>query len=84
MFFKKTIFGCTGSSLLCAGFAQRAEAALHCGAQASRCGGCFCCGAQALERGLSRWGSQGLGLGAQSLGLTGSRARGSVAGAHRL
>ena len=72
MFFKKTIFGCAGSSLLCAGFVQRAEAALHCGAQASRCGGCFCCGAQTLERGLSRWGSWGLGLGA------------SVAGAHRL
>ena len=44
-----SVFCCSGSSLLCAGFLslQRAGATLHCGAQASRCGG-FSCGAQAL------------------------------------
>ena len=79
MFFKKTIFGCAGSSLLCAGFAQRAEAALHCSAQASRCGGCFCCGAQTLERGLSRWGSRGLecGLVVGGMGLAAPQHGGS-------
>ena len=36
-----SFFGCSGSSLLCAGFlpVQRAEAALRCGARASPCGG---------------------------------------------
>ena len=35
------IFGCVGSSLLCAGFLwlQRAGATLRCGARASHCGG---------------------------------------------
>ena len=44
------IFGCVGSSWLCAGFLQlqRAGATLYCGARASHCGGFFCCGARAL------------------------------------
>ena len=43
-------FGCTGSSLLRAGFLQlrRAGATLHGGARASQCGGFSSCGAQAL------------------------------------
>ena len=44
------IFGCMGSSLLCAGFLQlrRAGATLCCGARASHGGGFSCCGARAL------------------------------------
>ena len=58
-FFKKLfiylfIFGCTGSSLLHAGFLQlqRVGATLCCSAQASCCGGFSCCGARAQARGL--------------------------------
>ena len=57
------IFGCVGSSLLCAGFLQllRAGTTLRCGARASRCGGFSFCGARALgewalERRLSACG----------------------------
>ena len=63
------IFGCIGSSLLCAGFLQLqgAGATLRCGARASHCGGFSCCGARALgmrasavvARGLSSCGSDG-------------------------
>ena len=44
------IFGCIGSSLLCAGFLQlrQAGATLHCSVRASHCSGFSCCGAQAL------------------------------------
>ena len=44
------IFGCVGSSLLCAGFLwlRRAGATLRCGARASHCSGFSCCGAGAL------------------------------------
>ena len=44
------IFGCFGSSLLCAGFLQlrRAGATLCCSVRASQCGGFSCCGARAL------------------------------------
>ena len=44
------IFGCIGSSLLCAGFLQlwRVGTTLCCSALASRCGGLSCCGAWAL------------------------------------
>ena len=44
------IFGCVGSSLLCAGFLwlRWAGATLHCGARASHWGGFSCCGARAL------------------------------------
>ena len=55
VFFKKInlfvfIFGCVGSSLLCAGFLQlrRAGATLRCGARASCCRGFSCCGTWAL------------------------------------
>ena len=64
------IFGCVGSSLLCAGFLQlrRAGATLHCGVCASHCSGFSCCaapsmGAQAsvvVARGLSSCGSRAL------------------------
>ena len=64
------VFGCIGSSLLCAGFLQlrRTGATLHCGAWASHCGGFSCCGAWALcawasvvvARGHSSCGSQAL------------------------
>ena len=49
LFIYLSIFGCVGSSSLCAGFLQlpRAEATLDCGAWASHCGD-FCCGARAL------------------------------------
>ena len=52
LFFKELIlfiFGCVGSSLLCAGFLQlqRAGATLLCGVRASHCGS-FSCGAWAL------------------------------------
>ena len=42
------IFGCAGSSLLCAGFLYlwRAGAPLRCGARASHGSGFSCCGAQ--------------------------------------
>ena len=60
------IFGCVGSSLLCAGFLQlqRAGATLPSSAGASHCGSFSCCGAQALgarasvvvAHGLSRCG----------------------------
>ena len=45
LFIHSFIFGCFGSSLLCAGFLQlrRAGATLHCHAQASHCSGFFCC-----------------------------------------
>ena len=48
-FFLIFIFGCVGSSLVCAGFLQlwRAGATLRCGAQASHCSGFACCGAWA-------------------------------------
>ena len=44
------IFGCIGSSLLCAGPLQLrlVGATLRCGARASHCGGLPCCRAQAL------------------------------------
>ena len=44
------VFGCVGSSLLCAGFLQlwRVGATLRCGVRASHCGGFSCCRAQAL------------------------------------
>ena len=44
------IFGCVGSSLLCAGFLYlwQAGATLRCGTWASHCGGFSCCRAQAL------------------------------------
>ena len=64
------IFGCVGSSLLCAGFLQlrRTGATLRCSAWASHCSGFSCCGAWALgaqasvvvARGLSSCGSQAL------------------------
>ena len=64
------IFGCTGSSLLHAGFLylRRAGATLGCGARASHCGGFSCCKARALgtrasvvvARGLSSCGSRAL------------------------
>ena len=64
------IFGCVGSSFLCAGFLQlwRAGATLRCGAWVSRCRGFPCCGAQALgvrasvvvAHGLSSCGSRAL------------------------
>ena len=64
------IFGCVGSSLLCAGFLQlrRAGATLCCGVWVSHCGGFSYCGAQALgaqasvvvARGLRSCGSQAL------------------------
>ena len=45
------IYGCVGSSFLCAGFLQlrRVGATLHHGAQASHCRGLSCCGAQAPD-----------------------------------
>ena len=67
------LFGCLGSSLLCAGFLQlrRAGATLCCGAQAShccgssllqsrgsRCTGFSSCGSQALEHRLSSCGAR--------------------------
>ena len=62
------IFGCLGSSLLCAGFLQlwRVGATLCCGARASHCSGFSCCRAWALgmqasvvvARGLSSCGLQ--------------------------
>ena len=59
------IFGCVGSSLLCAGFLQlrRAEATLRCSARASHCGG------------LSRSRARALGARAQQLWHVGSRAQ---------
>ena len=66
------IFGCVGSSLLCAGFLQlqQAGATLRCGAWASHCGGFSLlrsmgsrytgfssCGSKALERRLSSCGA---------------------------
>ena len=44
------IFGCVGSSLLCAGFSlvAQAGATLRCGARASHCGGFSCCRTQAI------------------------------------
>ena len=44
------VFGCIGSSLLCACFLQlwQAGATLRCGAWASHCSGFSCCGAWAL------------------------------------
>ena len=57
------IFGCVGSSLLCAGFLQLRQvgATFHCGARASYCGGFSC------YRALGMW--------AQQLWLAGSRAQ---------
>ena len=45
------IFGCVGSSFLCAGFLKlrRAGSTLHRGARASHCRGLSCCRAQALD-----------------------------------
>ena len=64
------IYGCVGSSLLCAGFLQwrRVAATLCCGGRASHCGGFSCCRARALgswasvvvARGLSSCGSWAL------------------------
>ena len=57
------IFGCVGSSLLCAGFLQllRAGTTLHCGARASHCSGFSCCRAWALgARGFSSCGTWAL------------------------
>ena len=50
-FYLFIIFGCVGSSLLCAVFLQlrRAGTTLHCGVRASHCGGFPCCGARALD-----------------------------------
>ena len=44
------IYGCIGSSLLCAGFLwlQRMGVTPRCGAWSSHCGGFFCCGTRAL------------------------------------
>ena len=44
------VYGCIGSSLLCAGFVQlrRVGATLPCGAWASHCGGFSCCGVWTL------------------------------------
>ena len=62
LFFFFLIFGCTGSSLLCAGFLQlqRAGATLCCGARASHCSGFSCCGARALSAGASGVVARGL------------------------
>ena len=45
------IFGCSRSSLLCAGFlyVRWLGPALRCSALASRCGGFACCGARSLQ-----------------------------------
>ena len=58
------IFGCVGSSLLCAGFLQlrRAGATLHCGARASHCGGF-----SLQSTGSRRVGSRSCGSWAQQL-----------------
>ena len=74
------IFGCSGSSLLHAGFLQlqQAGATLRWGARASHCSGFSCCGAWALSawasvvvaHGLSSCGSR-----AQQLWLAGCRAQ---------
>ena len=62
------IFGCVGSSLLCAGFLQlrRVGSTLHCSVRASLCGG-FSCGARAL----GAWASAVV---ARELSCCGSRA----------
>ena len=51
------IFGCAGSSWLCASFLQlqRAGTALHCSTRVSHCCGFSCCRAQALEHSLRAW-----------------------------
>ena len=68
------IFGCVGSSLLCAGFLQLrpAGASLCCGAQASHCSGFSC------------WEARALGAWAQQLWPAGSRAQAQQLVAHRL
>ena len=72
------IFGCVGSSLLCAGFLwlRRAGATLRCGVRASHCRGFSCCRARALgaqasvvvARGLSSCGLWALELRLSSCG----------------
>ena len=72
--FLKFIFGCIGSSLLCAGFLQlqRAGATLHCGAWPSHCGGFSCCRARAVGAQASLVAVRGLSsCGAQAVGHTG-------------
>ena len=63
------IYGCVGSSLLCAGSLQlrRAGATLRCSTRASHCGGFSCCGARAL----GTWASEVV---ARRLSSCGSRA----------
>ena len=86
-YFISFIFGCIGSSLLCAGFLQlwRVGATLRCGARASHCSGFSCCGAQALgtwasvvvARGLSSCGSQALECRLSSCGARAQLLRGT-------
>ena len=78
-FFNGFIFGCVGSSLLCAGFLQLQQtgATLRCSVRASHCGGFSCCGAQALSVQASVVVAHGL----QQLWLAASKHRLSSCGA---
>ena len=62
------IFGCIGSSFLCAGLLQlrRAGATLRCSAWASHCGGLSCCRAWALGTWASAVVPRGLSCGSRA------------------
>ena len=72
LFIHLFIFGCVGSSLLCAGFLQqqRVAATLHCGEQASHWGG-----VSLWSTGFRHMGFSSCGMQAQQLCLVGSRAQ---------
>ena len=79
IYFIYFIFGCVGSSLLCAGFLWlwRAGATLRCGVQVSHCSGFSCCGARAL----GAWASVVVAHGLSSCGTRALERRLSSCGA---